>query len=86
MLLFIPFWYSVLLDAHRLCISNDLQNAIIFVDTRSHQNSSYRVRVGCSTADIYNAGEAEFIAELCTLFMAVRFNFRIEKSIIRAII
>nr|CRZ22539.1 BMA-DNA-2 [Brugia malayi] len=54
--------------AYKLCVSNLLNNAIVFVDTQSYKNPAF-----CATfrnfGDVVNSGEVEFIAGLCRLFV-----------------
>lgn len=44
---------------------------MVFVDTQSHKNSSFRATFGGSGAEVTNAGEAKFIVKLCKLFVKV---------------
>ncbi|KAK6104823.1 AAA domain family protein [Brugia pahangi] len=63
-----PINDSTYSEAYKLCVSNLLNNAIVFVDTQSYKNPAF-----CATfrnfGDVVNSGEAEFIAGLCRLFV-----------------
>uniref|UniRef100_A0A5S6PM42 DNA replication ATP-dependent helicase/nuclease n=1 Tax=Brugia malayi TaxID=6279 RepID=A0A5S6PM42_BRUMA len=66
-----PINDSTYSEAYKLCVSNLLNNAIVFVDTQSYKNPAF-----CATfrnfGDVVNSGEAEFIAGLCRLFVKLQ--------------
>uniref|UniRef100_A0AAF5PYN7 DNA replication ATP-dependent helicase/nuclease n=1 Tax=Wuchereria bancrofti TaxID=6293 RepID=A0AAF5PYN7_WUCBA len=62
---------SIYSEAYKLCVSNLLNNAVVFVDTQSYKNSAF-----CATfrnfGEVVNSGEAEFIGGLCRLFVKLQ--------------
>ncbi|CAG9529788.1 unnamed protein product [Cercopithifilaria johnstoni] len=63
-----PIIDSIYSKACKLCISNLLSNAVVFVDTQSYKNPSFCTIFG-NSGEISNVGEAEFIGGLCRLFV-----------------
>ncbi|KAL3995621.1 AAA domain family protein [Acanthocheilonema viteae] len=59
---------SIYSKTFKLCISNLLNNAIVFVDTQSYKNPSFCATFG-NSGEVSNAGETEFIGDLCRLFV-----------------
>ncbi|VDK41531.1 unnamed protein product [Gongylonema pulchrum] len=54
-----------------LCVSNALTDTVVFVDTKSRENASFCATFGDSGVEVYNVGEAEFVVNLCELFIKV---------------
>uniref|UniRef100_A0A1I7VFT6 DNA replication ATP-dependent helicase/nuclease n=1 Tax=Loa loa TaxID=7209 RepID=A0A1I7VFT6_LOALO len=63
-----PISDSIYSKAYKLCISNLLNNAVVFVDTQSYKNPSFCATFG-KFGEVGNTGEAEFIGGLCKLFV-----------------
>ncbi|VDN35955.1 unnamed protein product [Gongylonema pulchrum] len=64
-------FFSRHLSICELCVSNALTDTIVFVDTKSRENSSFCATFGDSGVEVYNVGEAEFVVNLCELFIKV---------------
>lgn len=60
----------VVIEAYKLCVSNSLNSAVIFVDTQSYKNTSFCATFG-NFGEFTNTGELEFIGGLCKLFVKV---------------
>uniref|UniRef100_A0A158Q8K4 DNA helicase n=1 Tax=Elaeophora elaphi TaxID=1147741 RepID=A0A158Q8K4_9BILA len=63
-----PIIDSIYSKAYKLCVSNLLTKAVVFVDTQSYKNALFRATFG-NSGEVDNAGEAKFIAGLCKLFV-----------------
>uniref|UniRef100_A0A0N4UJX3 DNA replication ATP-dependent helicase/nuclease n=1 Tax=Dracunculus medinensis TaxID=318479 RepID=A0A0N4UJX3_DRAME len=59
------------IDLSFLCMSNRVNDAIVFLDTQSTINSQYRMEVGADPRHIWNNGEIQLIKSLCDSFFRV---------------
>ncbi|KAK0395422.1 hypothetical protein QR680_001273 [Steinernema hermaphroditum] len=56
-------------DGFGLCLSTSLDDSVILIDTSRCSASKFAERVGGAQGDIFNQGEAVYIATLCTTFI-----------------
>ncbi|VDM97132.1 unnamed protein product [Thelazia callipaeda] len=61
---------SIYSEVYKLCLSNSLNDAIVFLDTNSIKNAVFRATFG-KHGDVFNDGEAEFIEGICKLFISL---------------
>lgn len=56
-------------DALAVSASDIVECSVVFIDTQAIEKPKYQLSTGCSPGAIYNSGEIEIVAQLCSLFL-----------------